>query len=473
MVTVVTSNFLRDTVIKSVLNEYDIKSKELSKDELTYGDEVIEPPFNPFQLDKLRDISGLHDICITTKCEDAIFNGKKIISTEGQEIPENLESLLNNFSFDEECESFLEDLETFAYAGLELIRENGNLKSVNYIPALYLRMCRDKKRVKQKISTTETYFKLYDPNETRQLNYKTGYWDDDITVDTIANEIIWFNTKSSESKVYGKPKYLSELDAILTDNAIIEYQQGHFKAHGIPNYIITVTGSIEESEDYTMDDWENDLEQEFKDISNEPGTALCVVIPSDENNVNVNVTKIGDEKKEGSFLELSESVADRIRRIHRVPRERLGDSESSGIASNRTEMLLKNYSKSTVGTLQKRMANLINKTICESIFQTKDHKIEYLPVNFDEEDKVLDRGIKLLQNGAMKLGEFINRFGEPFELHMDEDDEYYDARFMNNQSLDTVLYGDDPVDAEGKLNSMIADLDDDMSMGKSYLENYD
>jgi len=463
MVTVVSSNFLKDTVIKSVLNEYDIKSKELSKDELTFGDEVIEPPFHPIQLDKLRDISGLHDICITTKCEDAIFNGKKLISTAGDDVPEDLESLLNDFSFDEECESFLEDLETFGYAGLELISDNGMLKAVNYIPSLYLRMCRDKKRVKQKINSVETYFKLYDPSETRALNYKTGYFEDDITPDTIANELIWFNTKSSDSKVYGKPKYLSELDAILTDNAIIEYQQGHFKAHGIPNYIITVTGSIEESEDYTMDDWEEDLEQEFKDISNEPGTALCVVIPSDENNVNVNVTKIGDEKKEGSFLELSESVADRIRRIHRVPRERLGDSESSGIASNRTEMLLKNYSKSTVGTLQKRMANLINKTICESIFQTKDHKIEYLPVNFDEEDKVLDRGIKLLQNGAMKLGEFINRFGEPFELHMDEGDEYYDARFMNNQSLDVVLYGDDPVDAEGKLNSMIADLDEDMN----------
>lgn len=473
MVKVVTSNFLKDAVIKSVLNEYDIKSKELARDELTYGDEVIEPPFSPWQLDKLRDISGLHDICITTKCEDAIFNGKKIISTEGSEAPSELESLLKDFSFDEECESFLEDLETFGYAGLELIRENGDLKSVNYIPSLYLRMCRDKKRVKQKISANETYFKLFDPNETRNLNYQTGIFEEDITTETMANEIIWFNTKSSESKVYGKPKYLSELDAILTDNAIIEYQQGHFKAHGIPNYIITVTGSIEESEDYTMDDWENDLEDEFKDIRNEPGTALCVVIPSDENNVNVNVTKIGDEKKEGSFLELSESVADRIRRIHRVPRERLGDSESTGIASNRTGMLLKNYSKSTVGTLQKRMANLINKTICESIFQTQDHKIEYLPVNFDEEDKVLDRGIKLLQNGAMKLGEFINRFGEQFELHMDENDEYYNARFMNNQSLDTVLYGDDPIDAEGKLNSMIADLDEDMSIGRSYLEKYD
>lgn len=467
MVKVVSSNLLKTAVIKSVLNEYDIKSKELSRDELTYGDECIEPPFHPYQLDKLRDISGLHDICITTKCEDAIFTGKKIISTEGSDIPEDLESLLNDFNFDEEIESFLEDLETFGYAGLELIRENGILKSVNYIPSLYLRMCRDKKRVKQKISAKENYFKLYDPQETRNLNYQTGYWDDNITSDTIANEIIWFNTKSSESKVYGKPKYLSELDAIITDNAIIEYQQGHFKAHGIPNYIITVTGSIEESEDYTMDDWEADLEQEFKDISNEPGTALCVVIPSDENNVEVNVTKIGDEKKEGSFLELSESVADRIRRIHRVPQERLGDSKATGIASNRTEMLLKNYSKSTVGTLQKRIANLINKTICESIYQTHDHKIEYLPVNFDEEDAVLDRGIKLLQNGAMKLGEFINRFGEPFELSMDEDDEYYHARFMNNQSLDVVLYGDDPVDAEGKLESMIADLDEDMKNPQS------
>lgn len=46
-------------------------------------------------------------------------------------------------------------------------------------------------------------------------------------------------------------------------------------------------------------------------------------------------------RKRRQFLELSGSVADRIRRIHRVPRERLGDSESTGIASNRTETLLK------------------------------------------------------------------------------------------------------------------------------------
>lgn len=272
--------------------------------------------------------------------------------------------------------------------------------------------------------------------------------------------------------MYGKPGYLSELDAILTDNAIIEYQQGHFKAKGIPNYVITVTGSIEEKEDYSMDDFERDLEKEFSTVTNEPGTALVMCVPSDgDAPINVNVHKIGEEKKEGSFLALADSVADRIYRIHRVPRERLGESKSSGIASNRTEMLLKNYSKSTVGNIQKRMANYINKTIIKYEFTTNDHKIEYLPCNFDEEDKVLDRGIKLLQNGAMKLGEFINRFGESFELHMDESDEYYNARFMNNQSLDSVLYGDDPIDAEGKLNSMINDLDKDM--GKSYLEKYD
>lgn len=463
MVKIVTNQFLKDAVIKSVLNEYDVKSQELSEDDMNYGDEVIDPPFNPFQLDKLRDISGLHDICITVKCEDAIFSGKKIISKEGMEIPVELEEFLNDFQFDEECESFLNDLETYGFAGLEILREGSVFKSVNHIPSLYLRMCRDKKRVVQKIGNQKSYFKLYDPMNAQRLNKFTGVFEEGINSDTIANELLWFNGKSNESKVYGKPKYLSELDAILTDNAIIEYQQGHFKAKGIPNYVITVTGSIEEKEDYTMDDFERDLETEFSTVTNEPGTALVMCVPSDgDAPINVNVHKIGEEKKEGSFLALAESVADRIYRIHRVPRERLGESKSSGIASNRTEMLLKNYSKSTVGNIQKRMANYINKTIIKYEFTTNDHKIEYLPCNFDEEDKVLERGIKLLQNGAMRLGEFINRFGESFELHMDENDEYYNARFMNNQSLDSVLYGDDPVDAEGKLNSLIADLDEDL-----------
>ena len=463
MVKIVTSTFLKDAVIKSVLNEYDVKSQELSEDDMNYGDEVIDPPFNPFQLDKLRDISGLHDICITVKCEDAIFSGKKIVSKEGMEIPVELEEFLNDFQFDEECESFLNDLETYGFAGLEVLREGPVIKSVNHIPSLYLRMCRDKKRVVQKISNQKSYFKLYDPSNTQRLNKNTGIFEQDINRDTLANELLWFNGKSNESKVYGKPKYLSELDAILTDNAIIEYQQGHFKSKGIPNYVITVTGSIEEKEDYTMDDFERDLETEFSTVTNEPGTALVMCVPSDgEAPINVNVHKIGEEKKEGSFLALAESVADRIYRIHRVPRERLGESKSSGIASNRTEMLLKNYSKSTVGNIQKRMANYINKTIIKHEFTTNDHKIEYLPCNFDEEDKVLERGIKLLQNGAMRLGEFINRFGESFELHMDESDEYYNARFMNNQSLDSVLYGDDPVDAEGKLENLINDLDEDL-----------
>lgn len=150
MVKIVTNTFLKDAVIKSVLNEYDVKSQELSTEDMNYGDEAIDPPFNPFQLEKLRDISGLHDICITVKCEDAIYSGKKIISKEGMEIPVELEEFLNDFQFDEECDSFLNDIETYGFAGLEILREGPAFKSANHIPSLYLRMCRDKKRVVQK-----------------------------------------------------------------------------------------------------------------------------------------------------------------------------------------------------------------------------------------------------------------------------------------------------------------------------------
>ena len=51
---VVKSNTLRDAVIKSVLNEYDVKSNEMSKDELTYGTEIIEQVYDPFLLENLR-----------------------------------------------------------------------------------------------------------------------------------------------------------------------------------------------------------------------------------------------------------------------------------------------------------------------------------------------------------------------------------------------------------------------------------
>ena len=460
---VVTNQFLRQAVIKSVLNEYDIKSQELSKDDLQYGDEVIQPPYDPFKLNKLREVSGLHDICITTKCEDAIFTGKKIIIKNGKDIPPELDEILNDFNFDEETEKFTEDLETFGYAGLEILREGNQFKSINHISSLYLRMCKNKKRVVNKVGTKTTYFKVYDPNNNDVLNKDTGRFNEGITSENIANEILWFNTHSSDSKVYGKPKYLSELPAIITDNAIVEYQHSHFRAKGVPNYVITISGNVEEKEDYSADDFERDLEREFKDVTNEPGTAMCIFLPSEDNNLTVSVHKIGEEKKEGSFLELAESIGDRIRRVHRVPRERLGDSEGSGVGSNRTEMLLKNYSKSTVGTIQKRIANFINKTIIKHEFETNDFLIEYLPVNFEEEDNILERGIKLLQNGAMTLGEFVNRFGEPFGLSMDENNEYYDTRYMNNQSLDTVLYGNDPMDAEGKLNKMIDDMEEDMN----------
>ena len=460
---VVKSNTLKDAVIKSVLNEYDVKSNEMSKDELTYGTEIIEPVYDPFLLEKLREMSGTHDSCITVKAEDAIFSGKKFVS-ESNDIPEQIRNLLDDFDFDEELESFLEDYETFGYAGLEFLRDNEmNFVGINHISSLYLRMCRDKERVVQKIGAKEVYFKLYNPKDNRFLNKENGLWDYDINSETLANDIVWFNKKSSESKVYGKPRYLSELPAIITDEAIIDYQKGYFKSHGVPNYIITITGNLEsEDENYTADDFEADLENEFKSISNEPGTALCVVIPSDENNVNVNVHKIGEERKEGSFLDLSKKVTDRIYRVHRVPKERVGDSDASGIASNRTEALLKNYSKSTVAIIQRRIANLVNKAILKSEFES-DVKIEFLPANFEGEDTQLDRLIKLLQNGALTLGEFINRLPEKYLLEMDESDEFFNARFMNNQSLDTVVFGDVPMDAEGKLETLINDLDEDMN----------
>lgn len=462
---IVSSNFLKDAVIKSVLEEYEVRSQELVEDELKYGSTIIEPVYDPFLLRDLREMSGLHDLCISTKAEDTILSGKKIVC-DG-EIDNDLEGLIEDFDFEEQLESFVEDFDTYGFSGMELLKEDaGKLIGINHVNSLYLRMCKDKERAVQKIGTNEIYFKIFKKDDTKKLNKYTGDFEDNLSLEDQAHELIWFNRKSEESKVYGKPVYISEIEAIMTDNAIINYQKGHFNAHGIPNYMITVTGTIdigddEDNKEDALDAWESDLEKEFQQISNTPGTALCMVLPSAEKDgVQVNVTKIGDEKKEGSFLELSESVRNRIREIHKIPKERLGAGTSEGIASNRTKELLKNYSNTTIRNSQRRIASFVTKKIIRNCFGISDTILEMIQPNFDNEEDKIKTGIHILQNGGATLGEFVNTFCSAYGFSMDESDEFYNSRFMNNQSLDSVVYGDNkPTDPESKLSDVVNNLE--------------
>ena len=73
----------------------------------------------------------------------------------------------------------------------------------------------------------------------------------------------------------------------------------------------------------------------------------------------------------------------------------------------------------------------------------------------------------------MTLGEFINRFGESFELHMEETDEYYNARFMNNQSLDNILYGNDAMNTDERLETIISSMEEDYPIEPSLEEPID
>ena len=70
---------------------------------------------------------------------------------------------------------------------------------------------------------------------------------------------------------------------------------------------------------------------------------------------------------------------------------------------------------------------------------------------------------------------------------MEETDEYYNLRFMNNQSLDTIVYGNDAMNTDERLETIISSLEEDYSLPEdnddnllennpednSYLDNYD
>lgn len=433
------------SILKAVQDEYDTQSKSISPDDTKFTAEIIEPYYDPFTLMSLRDISDVHDSCIQAKAEDITLSGHTL--DYETELPTEIANFFEDYSFDENMKTFMEDLKTFGFACLELLKDSkDNYRAIKHLSSLYVRPCSNKEMIVQKIGTDEVFFKLYKKNDNRKIDLKNGKFEDkyhmkNIPKELVANEVLWFKTYNPYSDWYGRPDYISAVDSIFTDGYITKYHQGYFKAKGVPNYIITVTGNLD-TEDDNGESFEESMEQEFKDITNEPGTAMVFVLPSQDNNISVNVNKIGDEKKEGSFLELEENTQKRILSKHKVPAERIGLGTSDGMASNRTQWLFKIYSRTTISNEQKSLANLITTKFLKGFLDTPLVKFLYNQANFDDDNALLEAGIKKLQNGGLTLGEFINKYCAEDGVTMDETDPYYDVRLINNQSLDSVIFAD-------------------------------
>ena len=89
--------------------------------------------------------------------------------------------------------------------------------------------------------------------------------------------------------------------------------------------------------------------------------------------------------------------------------------------------------------------------------------------NLNEEVNLFGWVSKVRNLGGLLFIDLRDRSGI-IQLVVRPDNEYYNARFMNNQSLDTVIYGNDPMNLDEKLENMIAGLEEEMNAPDDVME---
>lgn len=450
-------------------------SKQTPSEHYKHGISLVEPKYNPLNLIELLDLNSYHEACVDAVATDAAGLQWTLTPVEGTVEKESEKKTATEFlnectpSINKHLYRALYDRRTLGYGALEIIRwsdSKSSIRRVKHMPAHYLRRHTDGKRV---LWTDDTGKKVW------YVIYGKNYDDDgnlvDVHADTgefysynslpekeKANEILWTMEYTPGSSYYGRPVIVGSIPAIQGDLSATRYNISFFQNSGMPKFAITVTGDFQDydEEPYIKDDdgrkipnpdydetqtlrWK--ISQQIKGIIKNPHSALCITIPTetDEGNVEVKITPLSVQTEEGHFRMYKQDIRDEIIHAHKVDPSRIGIYDSGNLNGTNSEYTQKNYKNGTIAPIKADAEDLINRLLHEDFgIETWKFTINDL----DPKDVKLRQDLAdfLFARGAMTIMDLINNFGDEFGLNVEnQDDKYLNSRFLNNVPLEQVF----------------------------------
>lgn len=268
------------------------ESMKIAKDpfESMYGDDIIAPPFDPYQLAKLIKMSNTLPQCIEAmeqNCEGFGYNLVKTVSDEDIESIKDLvddeKSRVDNFfkyvsfemSFTKLRKKMRKDLEGFGNAYMEILRNgSGEVDGFEYIKAITVRLgglskpteieiyrkepdSHDyitvlyRKRFRifvQIVGYEKVYFKEF--GDPRVIDSTTGKEVDQNMIDMAlareepiqyATELMHFKIEDPESS-YGIPRWTGNMTSVAGSRASEEVNFSYFDNKAIPPLVVMVSG---------------------------------------------------------------------------------------------------------------------------------------------------------------------------------------------------------------------------------------
>lgn len=284
---------MNKVIVKKIASESGIvrESRQIKEDPFRsmYGNDVIEPPYDPELLIRLPESSDILQQCIEAyKTNIAGFGvsfkydvdyDKEKSEEKKNELEKQWTAYSNFFkycNFDEAFEEIMkkaiDDKEKIGWGGLEVIPDGLNKPAgFEHIAAHTFRICKaDNKLVETEVTiidengkevtlkrrkrfrkfvqiqgTKKAYFKEF--GDPRKLNFETGEYGEDIPEDKQATAIIFFNIYCPYSE-YGLPRYMGQLINVQGNRKAEELNYRYFEeGRHIPLAIVVENGQLTEA----------------------------------------------------------------------------------------------------------------------------------------------------------------------------------------------------------------------------------
>ena len=452
-------------------------SKQVPSKHLTAGKNIMEPKYNPYYLVELLDTYSYHENCVDVVSTDAAginytlepLEDIEPIDTEKQRFKEILDN--SKPSINAHIKRCLYDRRSIGYGTMEVIRESTSkspITRLKHIPSHTLRRHYDEKRVLfTDESGTEVWYVIYGKNydDTGNLcdvHADTGEFHpyNSLPAEQKANELLWTMQYAPGTSYYGRPPVIASVLSIQGDISAVKYNISFFQNMGMPKFAVTVTGDfidydiepyIEEEDEngniVKRDNPEYDvtqtlrykISQQIKEIIKHPHSALCVTIPSEgeEGNVEINIIPLNIKTEEGHFRMYRQDIRDEVIHSHQVDPSRLSIFDSGNLNGTNAEATKASYKYGTIAPIKSDAENMINQLRDE--LEISSWKFTIVDVDPIDKDKKREDAQFLFSNGAMTILDLIDNFGEQFGLTVENrDDHYLNARYINGTPLEKI-----------------------------------
>lgn len=381
---------------------------------LTVG-EGITPPYNPSKLAAFQELNGTHAIAVEKKAKREVGFGFGITPHQRAEDPSDEERERAEAFWRgrdsiwkigptgtptatpvEVFEKARQDYHGIGWLAIELIYgDDDTLHGLAHVPAESVRVKKSEEDDRQAghgyvqvVDGDTVYFgEAGDRHQTDvDGNPNPIYVDktdgevgrDRDAVGELANELLYIPNPHPNTRYYGLPAWISEIQTMVGDQEAKRFNREFFEWDSVPQYAVIVEGGR------LSDEARDDVRDLVKCLREKEGRRVAVLDAEElaergvnvEQNVSIRLEPLARQGEEDmSFAEYRRMNEHDIAKVHEVPPQLIGVMESSN-RGNITEAI-RDFTKEVIEPAQARFAGRLYRIIHQQILDINDWTLNF------------------------------------------------------------------------------------------------